>query len=214
MNRPKRKVRGTQSLSSASRFAASEPLFDVRLISRADIHAYLQFAQRLSPGTRYFRFGRGDFDVDDRHAAMLCELTAENGTHYIAAARDHPGGLILGSAFYIVLCDHASCEFAIVVDDAWRDQGVGSRLMNRLVAHASEQGLKTMVGRVLATNESMFAFAQVHDFRVAQEDAGASIRTVVCDLQRRRIERKDVTSIGDHQTLFGDLPPIRIAESQ
>jgi acetyltransferase len=69
-------------------------------------------------------------------------------------------------ARYVVAPDNASCEFAIVVADAWQQRGVGTRLMEALMDAARRRGLTTIFGEVLASNHKMLALVRRLGFRV------------------------------------------------
>jgi acetyltransferase len=57
------------------------------------------------------------------------------------------------------LDDPASAEFALVVADAWQGQGLGRRLLERLLERAAEAGVRKLNGFVLADNAPMRALA-------------------------------------------------------
>jgi acetyltransferase len=61
---------------------------------------------------------------------------------------------------YIVNPDGMSAEFALVVDDAWQNKGIGSRLLSALIETARERGVKTLVGGILARNSRMLDLAK------------------------------------------------------
>jgi acetyltransferase len=61
----------------------------------------------------------------------------------------------IGIARYIINPDGESCEFAIVVDDAWQRRGVGTLLMKTLMEEARSKGLRCIEGQVLARNHGM-----------------------------------------------------------
>ncbi|MCW5604867.1 MAG: GNAT family N-acetyltransferase [Burkholderiales bacterium] len=131
----------------------------------ADIEA--EFVRNLSDESRYYRFmdtlrelspqvlsrfTRVDYD---RHMALLAVSTADGRETQIAVAR------------YVIADDGVSCEFAIVVADAWQRRGVGSHLMYALVDAARRRGLRRMFGEVLAGNHKMLALAQRLGFKAA-----------------------------------------------
>ena len=62
---------------------------------------------------------------------------------------------IHGIARYTRNPDGSSCEFAIVVEDAWQGRGLGVALMMALEACARGRGLREMIGLVLAENSEM-----------------------------------------------------------
>jgi len=59
-----------------------------------------------------------------------------------------------------------TCEFAIVVSDEKQGQGIGSRLMTKLMAAAREHGLKAMEGFVSASNKPMLTLMHELSFSI------------------------------------------------
>jgi len=60
--------------------------------------------------------------------------------------------------------DRANCEFAIVVADAWQAARIGTRLMNALISHLKEKGIKQISGTVLKSNQAMLRFGKQMGF--------------------------------------------------
>jgi acetyltransferase len=86
-------------------------------------------------------------EVDQRlHRAWVLELPGPEGAVVIADAR-----------FVIDSARPATAEFALAVADAWQGRGLGRRLMAHLIAQARSQGLRELVGDVLAENRRMLA---------------------------------------------------------
>jgi GNAT superfamily N-acetyltransferase/acyl carrier protein len=90
----------------------------------------------------------------DRHMALVC--TAGHGT----------GEEIVGEARYMANPDGKSCEFGVLVEDAWRKTGVAGLMMEALIEAARDRGLSVMEGLVLASNGAMLRFAHALGFEV------------------------------------------------
>jgi acetyltransferase len=84
----------------------------------------------------------------------------------------------IGVARYVINPDGESCEFALVVADAWQHKGIGHRLMDALIDIARDKGLKTMEGEVLGSNRNMLGLVTELGFSVSEGDE-PSIRKVV-----------------------------------
>jgi acetyltransferase len=61
----------------------------------------------------------------------------------------------VGVARYVASADRRRCEFAIAVADDWQRKGLGSRLMEALMAAARARGIGEMYGEVLASNRKI-----------------------------------------------------------
>ena len=64
-----------------------------------------------------------------------------------------------GVARYFPNPDHVSAEFACAVADQWQGRGVGTVLMNALIACARDAGYESMEGEVLSANTGMLTLA-------------------------------------------------------
>ncbi|MGZ5139145.1 MAG: N-acetyltransferase family protein, partial [Burkholderiales bacterium] len=120
-------------------------------------------------------------DIDyDRHLALVC-VAHEGNTERI-----------VGEARYVVNPDGKTCEFAIVIADAWHKTGVAGLLMHELIAAAREHGLETMESPVLALNWDMLRFAHGFGFEVRHVPNELSVVQIAKRLQSDRTDAKAV----------------------
>lgn len=120
----------------------------VRPLHPADTAEVLGLHTRLTEQDTYFRFFGARPSILDKLAG---EIAAEPGPgHYAVGC--YLRGELVGVANYEVLKDSADAEVALVVDAAVRTQGVATLLMEHLVSHARQTGLKRFVAEVLAEN--------------------------------------------------------------
>ena len=75
-----------------------------------------------------------------------------------------------------VLCDALNAEFAVVVDDAWQRQGLGTRLITMLADQAACAKLAALVGIVLADNWPMLTLLATLGFEFTDDDDPHLIR--------------------------------------
>jgi acetyltransferase len=66
--------------------------------------------------------------------------------------------------------DARSAEFAVVIADEWQRHGLGTRLMNQLIAAGREKGFETLEGEVLARNTAMLRFTEKLGFQSTQKE--------------------------------------------
>lgn len=109
---------------------------------------------RLSPESRYRRFFAAKHDLTP---AELRYLTEVDGVHHFAlGATTADGQEGLGVARFIQLDGEPGvAEAAIAVLDEHQGKGLGSLLFQRLVAAASERGVKTFRCEMLGSNQGM-----------------------------------------------------------
>lgn len=142
----------------------------IRPISPADADIEQEFVRNLSNESRYFRFMDALRELSPR---MLSHFTGVDYDRHMAlvAVALNSGETEVAVARYIVAPDDRSCEFAIVVADAWQRRGVGTLLMNALMDAARGRGLTIMFGEVLASNHKMLDFMRRLGFRVVRNAA-------------------------------------------
>ena len=100
------------------------------------------------------RFTQIDYD---REMAFVAIDTSATAPRQVAVGR------------YIRLPDGRTCEFAIAVADEWQGRGLGTGLMERLIAVAKARGLESMVGWVLADNPNMLDMVSQLGFEVRRD---------------------------------------------
>jgi acetyltransferase len=131
----------------------------IREVRADDDAAMSRFFRDLSTSSRYFRFMMG-----------MRELPAETLAHFTrplpgreAVLVATPGtnlGRITGVAQFVIDDDGDSCEIALVVDDAWQRQGLGSMLLSELGALAARHGVRRIHADVLTDNHAMRRLAE------------------------------------------------------
>jgi acetyltransferase len=156
---------------------------DVALLIRPlfsdDIGRQLRFLETLSSNSRYERLlghrstlRPGElrqlvrFDVR-REVALLASVGAGEDEEIIGVARLHNTG-------------EGSCEYAIVVGDAWQGKGVGARLLTRLLDVARSAGVVEVIGTTHSSNEAMKQLARKVGFVLGPEPEDASLTRLTC----------------------------------
>jgi acyl-CoA synthetase (NDP forming)/GNAT superfamily N-acetyltransferase len=120
----------------------------VRPVSEADTDALSALYARASPRSRYLRFFSAGISIDRE----VQRLVTPSDDHVVLVS-EHDG-LAVGVASYEILSG-TQAEIALLVDDAWQGDGIGSLLIEHLAAVARRAGIQELVGDVLATNATM-----------------------------------------------------------
>jgi acetyltransferase len=140
----------------------------IRPIRAEDEAAERRFLEGLSPESRRLRFlGR----VDAPAGKLVGFLTRVDYDRHMAFVCESADGEIVGNARYVVNADGRSCEFGVVVADAWRRTGVAQLVMDALIRAAQARRLETMEGLVMSENRDMLAFARSLGFELATDPA-------------------------------------------
>lgn len=127
----------------------------IRPIRPEDAAIEQSFVKGLSSQSKYFRFMRSLNELTPEMLIRFTQLDYHREMALIAVLEEDAGETELGVARYVTNPDGKSCEFALVVADAWQGKGIGTHLMTALINVAKQRGLKQMEGEILATNHNM-----------------------------------------------------------
>lgn len=155
----------------------------IRPIRPEDAAIEMEFVDGLSPESRRMRFQSALRSLTPQMLARFTQIDYDREMALIAV--DERGGVEreVAVARYMQLPDAKSCEFAIVVADAWQGRGLGYRMMERLVEVARARGFERMIGWVLSANLGMLEMVESLGFEVAADPDDAMNRRVVLDLR-------------------------------
>src|SRR6185312_10347425 len=99
------------------------------------------------------RFTQIDYDVEMAFLALHSDATGHETE--VASSR------------YVQEADGETCEFALVVHDAWQGHGLGRLMMQAIIDHARSRGLLRMRGDVLFENHKMMRLMKRMGFTAA-----------------------------------------------
>ncbi len=153
----------------------------IRPIRPEDAELEKEFIKMLSEQTKYFRF-RGH--LNELTPQMLMRFTQIDYDREMALVATHEykqKETFLGIARYTINPDQESCEFAIVVADAWQKKGIGSQLLERLISIAKNSNLKSFTGEVMTQNTDMLTLVKNLGFTI-EDSADPAIKVVSFDL--------------------------------
>ncbi|HEV8647674.1 MAG TPA: GNAT family N-acetyltransferase [Burkholderiales bacterium] len=159
----------------------------IRPIRPEDRQIEKDFVRHLSDESRYFRFFNALRDLSETALTRFTQVDCDREMALIAVICENGRETEIGVARYAVNPDGRSCEFAIVVADAWQREGIGSKLMNSLLEAARRRGLETMEGWVLSGNTRMLALTDGLGFTIDANAGDPSLRHVVKNLAMRTV---------------------------
>ncbi|HEX7570680.1 MAG TPA: bifunctional acetate--CoA ligase family protein/GNAT family N-acetyltransferase [Verrucomicrobiae bacterium] len=116
-------------------------------------------ALKLSQRITHERLTRICFNDYDREIALVAELQAAKGEEK----------KILGVGRLSKQRTTNEAEFAVLVSDAWQDQGLGTELLRRLIEIGRNENLARISGQILAENYAMQHLCRKVGFKVAHE---------------------------------------------
>jgi acetyltransferase len=161
------------------------PQVTLRPIRPEDAEMEQAFVKRLSSESRYFRFMDTLRELTPQMLVRFTQIDYDREMAFVATVPEDGREAEVAVARYVANPDGESCEYAIVVDDAWQGRGLGRRLMEQLIAVARARGLRSMLGHVLAENRGMLALAQKLGFTVADSGEGPMVKRVLLALAER-----------------------------
>lgn len=118
------------------------------------------FVRNLSPRAKYFRFMQALRELTREMLIRFTQIDYDRELALIAVVEQDGKEVEVAVARYGMNPDRETCEFAIVVGDAWQGKGIGSRLMALLMEAAKARGFKQMEGEVLAENGPMLSLVR------------------------------------------------------
>jgi len=136
----------------------------VRSITPSDEEAYRAILETTTAEDRYCRF----FHLVDHFDPKEVQRFVEDREDTIGVIA-FDGTTPLGAA-HAVLLDEETGEIAIVVARGTRHVGVGTALLDALIARAKERGLRRLVACALRENSPFVHLARHAGFRVDEVD--------------------------------------------
>jgi len=146
----------------------------IRPICSDDYQLELDFIRALSARSGYQRllsprklsiaeiqrFVRIDYS---RELALIALAVVDGKVQQVAVARYAPEP------------DDSSCDFGIVIADAWQGRGLGEALLRSLVRAAAEAGVQELTGLTLADNHAMRELAGRLGFSIQRDPHDATV---------------------------------------
>jgi acetyltransferase len=155
----------------------------IRPIRPEDADMEADFVRNLSSEAKYFRFMNALQELSQEMLVRLTQIDYYNEMALIAVKPNGPAEEQIGVARYSTNLDQRSCEFALVVGDAWQGHGIGYQLMQKLMEIARDRGLERMEGQVLSSNSRMLNMMKALNFSIGRDPEDSGVKRVVIGLQ-------------------------------
>ena len=148
----------------------------IRPIRPADEHLYGAFVAKLSPEDIRSRFLTPRKEFSHKFVARFTQIDYARAMAFVALDKEQKD--LLGVARLSADPDYVTGEYAIIVRSDLKGTGIGWTLMRHLIAYAEKEGLRELVGDVLANNQRMLEMCRALGFGIATDPEDASIRKV------------------------------------
>jgi RimJ/RimL family protein N-acetyltransferase len=141
-------------------------------VTRFDRELLADLFARMSRASRYARWLTPKPQITDAELRFLTDI--DHRTHEALAAVDPRDGTWIGAARYVTgPAQDAWPDVAFEVADAWQGRGVGTLLLDRLLARAQDNGVRGVAALTLADNAPARALLRRFGFRVVGSSHGA-----------------------------------------
>ena len=154
----------------------------IRPIRPEDAQMEDKFVRELSDEAKYFRFMNSLQELSQEMLIRFTQIDYHNEMALIAVVPTDNGDEQVGVARYSTNVDKTSCEFALVVSDAWQSHGIAHHLMQDLMAVARDRELDVMEGQVLRNNYRMLDLVETLGFEISNDPEDPAIKRVVAQL--------------------------------
>ncbi|HEY2326104.1 MAG TPA: GNAT family N-acetyltransferase [Gaiellaceae bacterium] len=180
----------------------------LRSTNLGDAPALVAFFRALSPESRYLRF-QGATRVDE---PTVAPFVAEDWPESLSVLAERETEVV-ALATFVRLRDPRRAEVAFAVSDELQGRGVGTRLFERLAAHAAVAGVEEFVAQVLPQNAAMLRVFEDAGFanHRSLEQGVVEVRLAIAatDESRARADERDHVAVTASLQKF--FKPERIA---
>ncbi len=147
----------------------------IRPIRPEDAEMEQEFVRNLSRESRYMRFMQSLRELTPDMLVRFTQIDYDREVAFLALAREDGVDKEVGVCRYAINPDRQSCEFALVIADAWQSRGLGGLLMETLIDAARSKGLNAIIGEVLSENAGMLRLMQRLGFERHKSDMDDSV---------------------------------------
>jgi acetyltransferase len=152
-----------------------------------DTDRLIALFHRLSPESVYYRFLEPRRHLPRAQAELFARVDYESTMAIVATLPRDADEDIIGVARYALLdpAEEHVAEAAIVVEDAYQSQGLGTELLGQLVTYASSHGVRAFRATIHQSNSRILSFIERSGLPTTRHLEG-SAWDIQIDLKPRR----------------------------
>jgi GNAT superfamily N-acetyltransferase len=140
----------------------------IRRLVGSDAGAYRELLEGATEEERYFRFFRPVREVDETLVDPFVTVTGD----MLALIAEEPSGRPLGAAHAFLEDAGRRAELSVLVAHEAHHQGIGTRLIRKLIEQLRAQGCITLVANSLDANGSFSHLARGLGMSIRSHDIG------------------------------------------
>ncbi|MBY6222640.1 GNAT family N-acetyltransferase [Marinobacter nauticus] len=160
----------------------------IRPVLAEDEPAHRLFHEHQSPESIRYRFFQYRKHFSREDVAQMVQIDYDREMVFIANAprEDGEGEETLGTVRTWTDADNLRCEFAVMVDDRMKGEGLGVALMQKMIDYCRARGTMEMIGNVLPDNRPMLQLAEHLGFEIKYnpEEEVMDLRLVLNEPQK------------------------------
>lgn len=140
----------------------------VRPITPADKEKLKDLFYRLSPQTRYLRFGYMKSYISEQELDYFTVVNPPDTYAYVALTGEGEEERIVGVGRWFLSPGGRTAEIAFVVEDTIQVRGIGTALLEQLADVAAKYRIKRFIARVLPENTKMLDVFENSGFSITK----------------------------------------------
>ncbi len=145
----------------------------IRPVKPEDAPLFKELFKELSSTSVYHRFFSAMKEISPAMLARFTQIDYDRQIALIALDGSSKKEKMFGIARVITDPDGKSGEFSILIGDPWHGQGIGAKLLGRVLQIAKNRKIERVWGTVLRENRKMIAFGKTLGFTpTADTDLG------------------------------------------
>jgi len=152
--------------------------FFVRPIRPDDADMMIDHFNSLSKRSVYMRFFSPLKQLSKQMLIRLTQIDYDREIALVALMGEDPEKII-GVSRIIGYFDGSQAEFAVTICDDWQGQGIGAALLVQCLAAARNQGMKKIMGFVLAENTQMLKLGKKLGFKIKRVEESSEFELTI-----------------------------------
>lgn len=114
--------------------------------------------------------------------AKLTQIDYDREMAFIATGTDGQGRPeTLGVVRTVTDANNHTAEYAVVVRSDMKGEGLGWKLLSKMIGYCRDRGTRQLIGQVLANNRKMLGMAEAMGFTISPADE-EGVKKVTLDL--------------------------------
>lgn len=141
----------------------------IRYIRPADSAPLQRMFKRLSKESIYYRFFGYIPDASHEFFARLTFVDQIREIGIVIETRIKGKREIIGMANLVADADGSKAEYAILIDDNWQEQGLGSILTDFVCEVSASRGVRKLYANIMAMNRRILGLLKKKNFSIQRD---------------------------------------------